>query len=135
MIARFIMKARLNSTCEVLIVNLTNITLHVPKYRLLRSFSDSIVNNIDPEQVYRKRCHRVPTVQITPNRPFKKMKVSMPQTAVTTRRVLSKYLHNTLPFVLDLSKCSVNSKKFAMFTVEKPIQLPIQTSYPQQKPK
>lgn len=64
-----IMKVRPNVPFDILVPNLTKITLHVPKHMLLCSSSDSMVNIIDPAQVDKERCRTVATVQVTSKPP------------------------------------------------------------------
>lgn len=56
---------------DILVCNLANIPVHVPKDVLFCAYGDSMINIIDPEQVYKERRHTVATVQATSNRHFR----------------------------------------------------------------
>lgn len=52
-----------NEPFQVLVDNVTNTTVQVAEYMILCSCNDSVVNNIDTEQVDKEPRHTVATVQ------------------------------------------------------------------------
>lgn len=69
MTAKGITEVYLNVPCNILVADLTNITVRVPNYMALCSSSDSMANRIDAEQVDKERRHMVTTVE-TASKPF-----------------------------------------------------------------
>lgn len=50
-----------NVPFDILVANLTNITVHVLKHMILRSCNESMVNNLDTEEFNKDRGHTVAT--------------------------------------------------------------------------
>lgn len=63
--AKRLTKARLNIAFEILVDDLANNTVHVPKPTVLCASGDKLLNIIDREQVDEEHHHMVATVQAT----------------------------------------------------------------------
>lgn len=57
------MEVPLNKPIDILVANVTNSPVYVPKNTVLSASRDSTVRNIDPEQVNKERHYTVPTTQ------------------------------------------------------------------------
>lgn len=123
--AKGIMKVHQNVLFDKIVANVTNITAHMPKHKVLCASRDCIVNIIDPG----RSSKNVP-IRYTQYRPprshhFKWKNTSNPQTLPRIGRMLSTYLQITVLSVQNLSTWSKNSRRCEMVTMNKSVQLRI----------
>lgn len=81
MTAKCIIKVYFHMAFDVLVADLTNTTIHVPRHIVLCSFSNSTVKIMDSHLSSKERRHTIATLRATRESPFESTNAQTCQTA------------------------------------------------------
>lgn len=134
MLLKGVMEVCPTLSLDILVANLMNNTVHVPKQMVLCFSSDAKVNIIDPYKLTTNAIIRYTQCESLQYRPNGYAKAQMSQNSANIWLIVAKYLQNTLIIVPHLSPWLNISKECGMFIDDNLIQPPMESGYFFEKP-